>query len=342
MDEQHLIEWVSERCGPILRYRIARDLADDCAPATQERLLAGVLACDECRRWLDNLSASRSIHGGKDVNAENPLAKLLEYGLDRCVPEFNERVQAVLNRGLGLWDAHVLAPFLVRAGYTDHEVVQTWLRERLDKLVETAQAGDFDLYLSAEEAAHVPNAWRGRPIYKDKFGHEAGYAIPTCYDFGALAYWPEPDARLMKKLEAVVAYLSDPRFQSTVGGYGWDRANRRCYAAGRVFLACAEPARMPLFVEWGARFASARKSDWFQRSLKCLEGWRTPRGTYSLPANLVAERSGYYIYGGLHMGLGEDRRNPQAIELESTFRMLSIKRRMAGAVSRSSTHDSRI
>jgi hypothetical protein len=230
------------------------------------------------------------------------------------------------------YDPLVLYPFLVRAGYADHERVAAWLAQRVESLYRTARRGDFDLYLSAEEAADVPKAWRGKPIYKADYGFDPDpvYALPSCYDFYALAYCPPLPDRVgfEAQAEAIVDYLSDPRFQSTIGGYGWNRSKRTCYAGGRGYLACSEPGRLVLFLELGAKFASARNSEWFRQGLAVLESYRTAAHTYRFPADLLMEKPGYYLYGGFHMGLGESRRTPLGLELESTFRMLIIRRRL--------------
>jgi len=43
----------------------------------------------------------------------------------------------------------------------------------------------------------------------------------------------------------------------------------------------------------------------------------------------VEQRNRYYLYCGAHMGLGENRRTRRWREIESTFRMLNIKRLMS-------------
>jgi len=381
MQCDEIVEWLFANSGPILRYRVAVELMD--VPAQERtRLLGASLATPEVQRWLANLRASRSIHGSTDTHAENALSKLLDYGLDCSIPAFARSAEHLLDFPLSQWDPFVLLPFLVRAGYTGKPRVMELLTSRLEKLHPTARLGSFDFYLSAEEASRVPKAWRGKPIYRDEFGHQAGYPLPTCYDFYALAYCPSMPGMVdfpaisesmpgivdfpaisesmpgivdfpaisesMPSIvdfpaisesmpgivdfpaisESIVAFLSDARFQSTVGGYGWDKAGRRCYAAGRVFLACVTPARLVLFLELGARFNAARQSAWFQQGLSSLEQYRTPRGTYRFPPGLLAEKTGYQLYGGSHMGLGEDRRSPLALELESTFHMLYIHKRM--------------
>jgi hypothetical protein len=326
MDSEKLTAWLFANSGPILRYRIAVDRMVDISQAEREQLLQDALATPEVQRWLDNLRRSPSIHGSKDTNAENPLAKLLDYGMNRAVPAFDQSVQALLNIPWKSWDDLILYPFLLRAGYADHPRVAECLAKRIELLYQTALRGDFDFYLSPAEATGVPKAWQGKPIYRDIFGSAAGYSLPTCYDFYALAYCPlVPNIEnLGEKVETIVAFLSDPRFQSTVGGYGWDRVKNQCYAAGRVFLACVEPSRLVLFMELGARFATARPSEWFQQGLATLSSYRTSQGTYRFPSSLLVEKTGYYIYGGSHMGMGEDRHARQAMELESTFRMLNI------------------
>ena len=64
---------------------------------------------------------------------------------------------------------------------------------------------------------------------------------------------------------------------------------------------------------------------WFQDALRHLETFRTPRGTYRFPGHYLREAEGYYV-SGYGMGLGESRRRPLGIEIESTFRMLAIRR----------------
>jgi hypothetical protein len=327
MSPTETVEWLFTHSGPILRYRTATDLMDP-SPRERAKLLRESLASPQVQRWLRNLRQARAIHGSKDTNAENALAKLLDYGLDGTVPVFAQSIKNLLDRPLQMWDSFVLPPFLLRAGYTDHPAVDQWLKTRLEILYQTTQLGSFDFYLSSKQAAKVPGAWRGKPIYSDEFGHQAGYPLPTCYDFYALAYCPLSlnTGNFSLKREAVVAFLSNPRFQSTVGGYGWDRDRKRCYAAGRVFLACAVPTRLVLFLELGARVKSACRSIWFQQGLASLEAFKTPQATYRFPPELMTEKASNHLYGGSHMGLGENRRTPQALELESTFRMLSIQK----------------
>jgi hypothetical protein len=329
MTDEKLVEWLFENSGPVLRYRIAVDMMD-VSSEEKAQLLRASLATNEVQYWLDNLGRARNIHGSKDTDAENSLSKLLDFGFDCTVPAFAKSIKHLFGQPMQMWDSFVLLPFLIRAGFYDDPLIFEWLKNRIEVLYQTVQRGVFDFYLSPAEACSVPKAWKGKSIYRDEFGHESGYPLPTCYDFYALSYCPSTlnITNLNEKCEAIIAFLSDKRFQSTVDGYGWDKIKNRCYSAGRVFLACVMPARLVLFLELGACFNASRHSYWFRKGLSTLENYRTTHGTYRFPAGLLVEKTGNHIYGGSHMGLGENRRSRLAIELGSTFHLLYIQRRM--------------
>ena len=218
-------------------------------------------------------------------------------------------------------------PFMIAAGYHDHPALHEWFSARINVLYETAKQESYDIYVSSDEAQRVPKAWRGKPIYRPQYYADRVVRLPSCYDFYGLAHWPCESGDKQKKVDTIIAYLSDPRYQDTQGGYLWDTSRNTCYAAGRVFLACLTEARRVLFLELASRFAQCRRQLWFRDALADLEQCRTDNGTYLLPSCYLKERrDGYYIYGGDHMGLGENRRTRNWRETESTFRMLNINR----------------
>ena len=57
-----------------------------------------------------------------------------------------------------------------------------------------------------------------------------------------------------------------------------------------------------------------------------LDSFSTEHGTYCFPRKYLSEKHSYYLYAGMHMGLGEVPRDSRALELESTFRMARIKK----------------
>ncbi len=324
--DKAVLEWLFANAGPIIRWRLVTDFG---LPLTKKEMAAlkkEVLATDEVKRWLANLGGT-AIHGSKDTDAENAMAKLVAYGLRAGIPEFDDKMLPYaekVGRYHPAWLSDQVSAFLIAAGYGARKEVAARFRERLAALHNTALRGDYDLYLPPEEARRVPKAWQGKLIYRDD-----RLPLPSCYDLYAMAHWEGGTKTERRKINDIIAYVSDPAFQSAPGGYLWDRKRNTCNAAGRVCLARLNPERLVLFVELFARFEVPRKAQWFKNALSQLEQGRTDRGTYRFPSDYLKEkRNSYYIYQGAHMGLGENRRRRDWIEIESTFRMLNIKRLM--------------
>ena len=329
-------EFVWEHSGPILRYRMVRDLRFE-GDLTSDELLSDVLATRAVRTRLHKLSLCRRIHGSADAYLENPVCKLVEFGLDVSVPIVAEAMNPHLERltriepGENVHGDSVRLlgmPLLVAIGYADHPVVNREFKARLDEIEPTISEEVYSFYASAAESARVPRAWRGKHIYKPKYLTDHIVRLPSIYDFYSTAHWVAGSQRYARKVEAAISYLSDPRFQKTHGGYLWDPEIGRCWAAGEAFLAKISEPRKWLFLELAARFPSCRKRRWFRNALSEFESTRTKRGTWQFPAKYLNESVGYHLYSGHHMSLGEDRRDRAWSERESTFRMLYLKKLM--------------
>jgi len=318
-----MLDWLFANAGPIIRWRLVTEFALPVPKKETTRLKTELLATEEVRRWLANLGR-KAVHGSTDTHAENAMAKLVEYGLRAGISEFDEKMLPYAETGGDFADC-----FLIAAGYATHEAVAARFRKRLSAVHRTAIKASYDFYLPPEEARLVPKAWRGKPIYRPEFGWNANLPVPSCCDLYAMAHWNHGTKTERRMIEEVIKYASHPSFQTTSGGYTWNRERHMCHAEGRCCLACLTPDRVILFTELFARFRPARESGWFQEILSGLERCRTDRGTYVFPPDYLKEkRNCYYLYAGAHMGLGENRRNRNWLEVESTFRMLNIKRLM--------------
>jgi hypothetical protein len=291
----------------------------------------------EVRRWLGNLGTPK-VHGSKDTCAENAMAKLVAFGLRAGDDELDAKMLPYARRveAHDRWFHHnsdPAAPFLIAAGYGNHPNVRNWFEHRLAALHLTATLGTYDIYLTAEKARRVPRAWRGKRIHKPEY--VTGPArLPSCYDLVALAHWVPSSRQQRSQIGTVAAYVFDPRFQRTPGGYFWDARTKRCYAAGRGWLACFTPQRRLIFLELAVRFAEARAQPWFRAAMKRLARTQVAPGRYRFPLDDLREtRNSYYLYTGSHMGLGEDRRNRAWRDVESTFWMLHLDHLGGGAAS---------
>jgi hypothetical protein len=339
------ISYIFSQAGPILRWLAAIELQHEDSTLDRPSLLTDLLACDEVQHWMSLLGGG-PLHHSMDCSVENVLAKLGEYGLRAGIPELDKHALPYCAVGEGQkyhLEALIIVPFLVRLGYASEPQLADWIARRIDLLYDLACRKDYDLYMDEQERSCLPPSQRmlhGTPklFYKLRFNHHWGYlGLPTCYDLFTLAYLAPTDRLTRQKIEKIVSYLLDPAYQNTAGGYIWNIALHRPYAAGRVFLACLpqddQLEKLVLFMEMLSQFESGRSSSWFQEKLAHLETFRTERGTYLFPSRYLTEKHNYYLYAGMHMGLGEWPRKSSALELESTFRMLRLKSHLSLPVS---------
>jgi hypothetical protein len=85
------------------------------------------------------------------------------------------------------------------------------------------------------------------------------------------------------------------------------------------------PNMFILYMDLVAHYPGAGEMPWFQKGIQHLEQYRVDQGRYCFPASYLPEKNGgYYLYTGALMGLGE--RGKQRLEIESTFRMLSMRK----------------
>ena len=240
-----------------------------------------------------------------------------------------------------------------------------------------------------------PKAFRKKRFLKPELTPDGEVRLPYIHDLYALAHFPDNarDAATARKIDTIIRYVLDPRYQTLGDGYGYLRERhdqhthhyaigwsahlpvcaKRTPEGGMTVLgwggdpSCGtaapgcggaapaaprttptrrdptsasaselpavtpptgfERARVVQRMELMAHFPAARETRAFQDCLAHLEAHRTDRGTYLFPRDYLREQQSGYWVTGAYMALEDNRRSPHAIELESTFRMLTIKRR---------------
>jgi hypothetical protein len=350
-----LAQWLLDNGGPVIRYRTATELLDGPLRVDLERVRKDLLASPLVKRWLERL-VPRGIHSSQNTAFENPMNKLADLGLKAGMPPLDQRAahfrrllaeRAGQRAGMGLLLNNIIvAAGLLRASYPMRKAGMAFLRRRLDDLYETCRKGSYDIYIiGADEYAGIPKAFRNTPFVKPELTPDGELRLPYVHDIYALAHFPDEarDAATARKIDAVIRYVLDPRYQTLDDGYGYlrecDGDHVRHYAIGwsahlpdcsRGRVEGFHRARIVQRMELMAHFRTAWKSETFRSGLAHLEGFRTDRGTYIFPRDYLREQQSGYWVTGAYMALEDNRRSPQAIELESTFRMLAIKRWAGG------------
>jgi hypothetical protein len=344
------LAWLLEKGGPIIRYRTARELLG--FPASKLKTFEKeLLQTKTVTLWLDRLNESvefSQIHSSKPTSFENALGKLTQLGCHAGIESFDAKTKFYRNWLLTPIDSSqfswepflrmIVGSFLITAGYHHDPKVQAYLKTRLNTLWRFTREKDFDIYTNREHYSDIPKGFHDKPLVRPALYDAGENPLPTIYDIVALANYPvhllSEDS--LAKINAVIEYILHPKYQSFPEGYGLMRVGKRkYYAFGWSIHLPKYPGieerkysytRLIQRVVLMSNFPTARNHPWFQECLKMLAEYRTEQGVYIFPRSYLPEKpSGYWVIGA-YMGLEENRRQRIAIELESTFWMLKIRK----------------
>lgn len=146
------------------------------------------------------------------------------------------------------------------------------------------------------------------------------------------------DATTRKKIDSVISYITQPAYQKLHDGYGVVRTgeNRYNVMGWNVWLPGYSRMHVDDFkmsclvqrIELLSDFKSIKSDHWFRSSIAHLKTYATDKGTYIFPKQYIKEKKNSYFVTGTHMGLGENRRRKLAYEIESTYWMIKIMKRL--------------
>lgn len=349
-----LVEWLLEQGGPAIRYRTSRELLSGSKVIDLVQLQAELIRSPQVRDWLDHLGTSfelNHLHSSKVTAYENAMGKLIQLGCHNGIAHFDRKSQIYRSwltaqsdpttLDMTPFKRKVIGSFLIAAGYHHENGIRHYLSHRLGILWRFAHLMDFDIYTDRDQYRDIPKGFHDKPLVKPELYPGGEEFLPSIYDMHALANYPAHllDADTQERIDSVIAYILNPEYQALPVGYGLMRAGKRKYYAigWSVHLPGYHPGdeigsdlnqlvqRLVLM----SNFRVAREHPWFQENLRLLESFRTDRGTYIFPRTYLQERTSGYWVTGAYMGLEQNRRKRIAIELESTFWMLKIKKNVA-------------
>ena len=350
MTTEQIDRWLFEHGGPAIRYRVATELGSDAFGADAQELAQALLASEQVQRWLDRLEPDfrfNSLHGSKPTCYENVMGKLTQLGVRAGMRALDERVLpfiAWLEEKLQTPDTDLaaedltyrvpmVAAFLMRAGYGHEPAVASIAQRRLDTLYEFCKQGRYDIYVEPDGYPTIPKSYRAFHIIDPALTQNGNVSLPNLHDMTMLAALPDDmrDEVTERKLDAIVNYILDDRYQRLDDAYGIILMSaKRYWVMGwsvhlpGYFASAIEAGDMRWIVrrmELMSHFRAARQHEWYERMLGLLSMFQNADARYAFPRNYLREgQTGYWLMG-VYMGLEENRRSPRAIELESTFWM---------------------
>ncbi|MFW9870111.1 MAG: hypothetical protein ACFFEL_10840 [Candidatus Thorarchaeota archaeon] len=341
--------WLLDNAGPIIRFRTIVDLIEEQDVGVVGRALSHMSEDPEVLKWLNLLKPNlglNEIHSSKQDSFENVMGKLVQLGWRAGLQPFDTktlpfRVWLTENIDKPHIEPHavfkktLIASLLARAGYDMVETVEKQMLSRLRTLFKFSASPDFSQVFIEKPDTKMMHEMEHELVNPELYPNQQ-FMLPWVHD--ALAFSKigsiinQPEKREM--VETIMEMILSPEYQALPWSYGLARYGEKYYVIGwAVHLPGYDSkpdgkpfAEMLLMLEALAPFKCIQNSSWFKQSMKYLEEFRTDNDTYSFPkAWLTEAKTGYWV-GGVRMAFDSRTGRTNAIEVESTFRVLLIKK----------------
>ena len=342
-------QWLIENGSPAIRIRTWKDILEK--EPTQE-MVDELLAFPMTQQWMERLQPSHKftdLHGSRPECLENVGGKLHELGFDISMsPQWKKRLDIFIEHLEHIGRAKAVSlysPLNIYASLSiigsNHPIILDMAIDHLNKVGDFCQKMDYDIYIDPETFGGMYSQYRGRKLINP----ETNNRLPTIWDLYLLAYMPRiyREEEIKQAEKNIVDYVMTDAYQHLPDGYGimYDPPTGKYYSHGwNVYLpgwdnlTFYKPLKASSFVqrvELFSNFKQAHSRKWFQNSLSHLESFITDHGTYRFPSHYLKEgSSGYYVTGN-YLRLEGNRRRKIALELDSTFRMELVKKRISKA-----------
>ncbi len=349
MKDPRYHDWLLQNGGPVIRYLTALE-QEGFKTANTLRLQHDLLKSEQVKYWMKNITGRtgfNDIHGSRDACFENAMGKLTLYGLRKGMGDFDPRcapyldwLQRSMNENrpniISVFHQTVVAAWLAVAGFLSEPPVRNFVLSRLCRIHDFVREKDFSIYVDKSRFKRVPATFERYPLINPDLYIDGNFVLPWIYDifaFGALQVYMKDD-EVSERIEHVISYLLDRRYQQFHEGYGIV-LNGNCHynvMGWGVWLPCYDGLHKNPFnkgclvqrLELMSHFKTGRSSGWFVENLKMLEDFENHTCRYVIPKNYISEKKNSYFVTGAHMGFGENRRRRVALEIESSFWMLKI------------------
>ncbi len=350
MSHRDLSYWLLDNAGPIIRFRTIVDLVVEQDVGVVARALKEMGEDSEVTKWLSLLKPNlgfNDIHSSKQDAYENVMGKLVQLGWRAGLQPFDTKTlpfRVWLSENIdkphiephAVFKKTVIASLLARAGYDMVETVEKQMIKRLVALYKFSAAPDFPQIFVEKPDTKRMSETEHKLVNPELYPNQQ-FMLPWVHD--ALAFskigsiMNQPENRQM--VECVMEMILSPEYQALPWSYGLAKYGNQYYVIGwavhlpgynskpeeRLF------AEMLLMLEALAPFRCIQSSSWFKDSLKYLDEFRTANDTYSFPKAWLSEtKTGYWV-GGVRMAYDLRTGRKNAIEVESTFRVLMIRKR---------------
>lgn len=236
------IDFLMQKGNPSIQYRTLREL---CEQHNLDEYAEKLIHSGRAKKILDCLHNHKEYHGATLYSVENSLNVLIDMGfrVGAGFGEFDQEVHSLATsvRSYEPDKSHLLhdlycylvtIPFLARAGMGD-EWIHHFITERINIIHHFTSQGTYEIYDVPSRYGRIPESFQNRPIIKQALYEGGVIQFPLIYDlYGFAAVYPTLSSELRTKVNEIITYIMDDRFQTIEDGYGILRGKNRFYAMG--------------------------------------------------------------------------------------------------------------
>lgn len=338
------VSFLLEQGSAVIRYRTLVEICNSKDFAAIDKTFSELVGLKALQTRLANVENDsklhdfNGIHGATNYHLENSLPMLLDFGLKAGFPALDQLMLPVIERlqkrifpeghVFSLFPDIIINPFLYRAGYASDARVLL-IKNRINTLYEVVKNGDYALYDELTVYKGIPKNFARRKVIQPSLYNNGNFAFPLIYDlYGFSLMYEDLNPEEQLKVERIIRYILDDHYQSIEKGYGilvndfgnylvmgWDCKLPEVGSELTSEIIC--------FLDWLSFSPTAKASQWYKEALNLLLNYKTEHNTFLFPKEALVERNGVWILGN-HMSIGENRRQNNAYELESTFWAIKI------------------
>lgn len=295
---------------------------------------------DRYKKLVRCLRERKEYHGATLYAVENSLNMLVDMGVfykrgfndfDKVLEHISSEAQKKpidKNHVLGQLSHIVIVPFLLRAGMREQWMMD-FILDRLETIHAFIVKKQYDIYEDISNYKGIPDSFKNRPIIQEDLYKDGRICFPLEHDiYGFAAVYQEVEADAKSQIDDILEYIMDDRFQRIEDGYGILHKQNNYWAMGWD----PKPTNLNRHYKYNpillkadllATFPYVTGTEWFTSAMKQLHQYADENGIYHFPKEFLTEKDSCWILGS-HMGLGENRRKKSALEIEGTFRVVTL------------------
>ncbi len=299
------LQWLAQNGGPAIKLRLMNEGLLEKNTYDVNELAAELLQIEKVNTalsYFDQFKEFRSIpdrelwglvHNTYENCFEVFMFFFINLGFRAGIAVFDEKVEImrpVYTYLMKTYPFHGLniIMLLLRAGYYFDDM-EEHIVKRIDDIHKVAVKQEFDFYETDISKIRQANKWKDKVILKDIYNPYVGeLPLPISYDVELMLFYSSisRNDNTKRKIDDIMSYILDPRYQKTKGYYGWhwDDTNKTYHATTSGWplpqYDSDEPKANLLLLEKVSYSPVICNSEWFRKSIDNLENYKTERGTY--------------------------------------------------------------